>query len=359
MAAVDSKSTWDRFAFRNRDFVRGKIDSGQNRGKSFTVPEFIAERYKPTSYFASGGCGLLLKGKDIKTDAEVLIKSTLEYGEADYAKWRDEDGFVVQLKKTRQQLQTERRVMVWLKNRGCNSVPNPIDYVFDLNPRLAEPYSTSEGTDTWTFSDEVMLSSEPFLIMEFVHGRMLTDIIGNGIDERRSVGILREVCHVFEVLHKPMSLASRTFQLAYQDLKPDNVMVGAHDAVRLIDFGGCRVSVNGTISAHGAFTPGYCPPECDSTSEIKPSADAFSVGAMLYHMITGQNPGDLLKNSLASAVRKSVRFDDWDWNRLQQRASRQTVEMIKQCVAERPTERPADGQQLSQMLSKMEGASCI
>ncbi len=92
---------------------------------------------------------------------------------------------------------------------------------------------------------------------------------------------------------------------------------------------------------------------------MKPSADAFSVGAMFYHMITGQSPGDLLKNSLTSAVRKSVRFDDWDWNRLSQRASAHTVEMIKQCVAERPADRPADGTQLSQLLAKMEGSSCI
>jgi serine/threonine protein kinase len=359
MADVDSRSTWDRFVFRNRGFIRAKISSGINRGKSFTVPEMIAGRYKPTRYFASGGCGLLLIGLDTKTNVEVLIKSTLEYGEADYGKYRDEDGFVAQLKKTRQQLQTERRVMVWLKNRGCNSVPNPIDYVFDWNPRLAEPYPTAEGNDSWSFSDELMLSSEPFLIMEFVHGKMLTDIIGNGIDERRSVGILREVCDVFRILHKPMSLSSRTLELVYQDLKPDNVMVGAHDAVRLIDFGGCRVSVNGAIFAQGAFTPGYCPPECDSALLVKPSADAFSVGSMFYHMITGQSPGDLLKNSLTSAVRKSVRFDDWDWNRLSQRASAHTVEMIKQCVAERPADRPADGTQLSQLLAKMEGASCI
>ena len=210
-----------------------------------------------------------------------------------------------------------------------------------------------------------MLSSEPFLIMEFVHGQVLSDMIGSGISERRAIEILREVCQVFEKLHKPMLLgggsgdASRTMQLVYQDLKPDNVMVGAHDAVRLIDFGGCRVTVNGQIFIPGANTPGYCPPECDSSLQMKSSADSFSVGAMLYHMITGQSPGTLLKNSLAGTVRKSVRFEDWDWQRLSINASKQMVEFIRQCVAESHSDRPSDGSHLLQMLLNLERAACI
>src|SRR5437867_10013452 len=163
------KHSWTEFTYKGRPFIHAEVPMGDNAGQQFKVAKQIADRYEVKRFFASGGCGLLLVGRDTQTQTEVLIKTTLRYDYSHHAKYRDKSGFVEQLLRPRKQLQTERRIMVILKNQGCNAVPNPNDYVYDWNPILEGPHSTEDGRD-WSFDDETMLSSEPFLIMEAIDG---------------------------------------------------------------------------------------------------------------------------------------------------------------------------------------------
>ncbi|MBC8116316.1 MAG: hypothetical protein H7062_18155, partial [Candidatus Saccharimonas sp.] len=157
-SSSNAAPVWNEFQYRGRDFVRATVPSGINEGLPFTIAKRLAERYEVRKFFASGGCGLLLEGRDLRTETDVLIKTTLRYdGIAEYARSRDEEGFTKKLTESRKQLQTERRVMVLLKNQGCNGIPNPNDYVFDWNPRLGEPMETHGGA--WQFQDTALLSS--------------------------------------------------------------------------------------------------------------------------------------------------------------------------------------------------------
>ena len=164
------------------------VPRGDNEGQKFEIAQTLAGRYQIKNFFRSGGCGLLLRGRDQQTETDVLIKTTLRYDVVYYARGQDVEGFRKAVRQARQQLQTERRIMVQLKNRGCNAIPNPNDYVFDWNPKLAGPYECDNG-GTWRYDEEDMLSSEPYLVMEHVDGDPLTDHIGrNGIEEGRRCG---------------------------------------------------------------------------------------------------------------------------------------------------------------------------
>ena len=88
------------------DFVSATVPKGDNKGLPFTIAKRLAERYEVRKFFASGGCGLLLEGRDLRTETDVLIKTTLRYdGIVEYARCRDEDGFRKKLTDHRKQLQ--------------------------------------------------------------------------------------------------------------------------------------------------------------------------------------------------------------------------------------------------------------
>src|SRR5437867_12251588 len=157
--------TAPNITWNNRPFLRAEVPRGDNRGKVFTIAQPLAQRYEIVDFFASGGMGLLLEGRDLRTDGRVLIKCNLFYDVIPYARVRDQDGFTNQLRLPRKTLEMERRILVLLRNAGCNAVPHPNDFVYDANPQLAGPYATDPpypplgkgGQEGWTYDDDEMI----------------------------------------------------------------------------------------------------------------------------------------------------------------------------------------------------------
>src|SRR5947199_10436062 len=147
------------FTWHERSFLRAEVPSGDNRGKIFTVAQPLAQRYHIVDFFASGGMGLLLEGQDLRTNCRVIIKTNLFYDVIPYARVRDQEGFTNQLRLPRKTLEMERRILVLLRNAGCNAVPHPNDFVYDANPHLAGPYTTDDQ-QRWSYSDHDMLEGE-------------------------------------------------------------------------------------------------------------------------------------------------------------------------------------------------------
>src|SRR5690349_12132459 len=102
---------WETIDFDGREFVRAKVPKGNNAGQTYTIAARLAERYEVRGFFASGGCGLILRGRDLHTETDVLIKTTLDYNLVHEAHGRDIEGMRKRIRDTRRQLQTERRIM--------------------------------------------------------------------------------------------------------------------------------------------------------------------------------------------------------------------------------------------------------
>ena len=133
-----------------------------------------------------------------------------------------------------------------------------------------------------------------FFAMELVQGFSLRKVFDDWraannnqpFPAENVVAVGLEIC---EALHYVHSLPG---QIIYRDLKPENVMWDAQDQVcKLIDFGTARFSNKNKRVTQGLGTEGYAPPELYSTrAEVTFSADVFTVGAVLYELLTGETP---------------------------------------------------------------------
>jgi serine/threonine protein kinase len=341
------------FAWNGRTFLRAEVPHGDNRGKTFTIAQPLAGRYEVRGFFASGGMGLVLEGLDLRTSGRVLIKAILNYDVMPYARVRDQEGFTNQLRLPRKTLEMERRILVLLRNAGCNAVPHPNDFVYDANPHLAGPHATDEGT-AWTYDDDEMIAAEPYLIMEAVAGQSLADVLREGdgkLAEVRSLRIMVQVAQVLQTLHEPKAMRpGMIWQLIYQDLKPANLLLSTLDRVTVLDLGGCQLLNLDTKQKllHGAATSGYCPPECEQPYNLlTPAADIYTVGSNLFHFMTGRSPLDFLAATPGKSQPRAVHLNP---QLLDSQCRPALKELIVRCLAFDPAARFADAASLRQAL---------
>ena len=154
-------------------------------------------------------------------------------------------------------------------------------------------------------------SGEPFFVMERLEGETLaTRIRARGpMSPRAVVGIARQICSALE--------ASHTAGVIHRDLKPENVfLVGKSEDVRIVDFGAAKIMGSSKMTRPGVVfgTPYYMSPEQASGGEVDARADIYSLGVLMYEMITGSVPfeadtymGVLTKHMFAEPTKPSAR----------------------------------------------------
>ena len=99
---------WEEYQEEGREFVRAEVPKGANAGRRYAIAKRLAERYEIKGFFASGGLGLILRGRDLHTETDVLVKTTLDYQIVHEAKGRDVEGMQRRIRAARRTLQTER-----------------------------------------------------------------------------------------------------------------------------------------------------------------------------------------------------------------------------------------------------------
>jgi serine/threonine protein kinase len=347
------------FTRSGRQFVRAPIPRGENQGLVGTVAQQLAGRYEPRRFHASSGRYLLLQGVDRRTTAPVLIKCLVRYDLEGRARQRDREGVTNQLRSLRKLLEAERRLLVLLRNSGCNAIPHPNDYVFDRNPQLEGPYPT-EDLEEWTYEDEEMVASEPYLILKAMTGTPLDEVLRqapeNRLSEARSLRIASQLAGILRLLHRTAPIRpGMTWQLIYQDLKPANVLLGDQDRVSLLNLDGCQLinKDTGLKLLPGTATGEYCPPECERPHTVlTPAADVYTVGTTLFQMLTGRGPREFLPAGPGPARSVALNLE-----LLNGRCQPGTRDLVARCLAPDPSARYPDAESLQKALDPLMRAS--
>ncbi|MEB4799151.1 serine/threonine-protein kinase [Paenibacillus chondroitinus] len=150
-------------------------------------------------------------------------------------------------------------------------------------PQLVDYLITEDGTG--------------FLVMDYIQGPTLQDLFeekGRELPTAKVVQIAFQLCDILHYLH--------TFQprpIIYRDLKPSNIMLNEQSQVRLIDFGVARHFTQGKqTDTMQMGTIGFAAPEQFMGLQTDARSDLYSLGAMLYYLLTGGQYAYLTNKSL-------------------------------------------------------------
>src|ERR1044072_338772 len=139
-----------------------------------------------------------------------------------------------------------------------------------------------------SFYDDAL--SRFYLVMKYISGGDLASrlraAVGGRLDEKTVTDWGMQVADVLDYLH------SRPKPIIYRDLKPANLMIdGNTGRVMLIDFGIARWVSQQEKGVTAVGTMGYAPPELFS-GRAQPASDVYSLGAPMFHLLTGSDPQD-------------------------------------------------------------------
>lgn len=126
---------------------------------------------------------------------------------------------------------------------------------------------------------------EPYLVMEYVDGQPLDrfcDVRNLPVSARLRVFL--QVCQAVEYAHRNL--------VVHRDLKPANILVDTEGNIKLLDFGTAKLLDDDTVAATqaGLMTPRYASPEQLRAEPVTTASDVFSLGVILYELLSGAWP---------------------------------------------------------------------
>lgn len=168
------------------------------------------------------------------------------------------------VEKIRQTFQREKEILSKLNN--------------PLITRLLDAGTTDDGV--------------PYLVMEYIEGEPIDKFCENkNLSLNSRLKLFNKVCEAVSFAHRNL--------IIHRDLKPSNILVTEKGKPKLLDFGISKLlgaensEENMRVTAFGAMTPEYASPEQIKGETITTATDIYSLGVVLYKMLTDSHPFDL------------------------------------------------------------------
>lgn len=194
---------------------------------------------------------------------------------------------------------------------------------------------------------DVREEAEPYLIMEYVEGQSLQQLMGRDNRPLPLSTTLRLVQEVAEALHYAHALG-----VVHRDIKPANILVTTDGHPKIADFGIAKLNQTDlTMPGQVLGSPAFMAPEQLSEESVDSRSDLFSLGVILYYMLTGYRP--FQGNSTTTVCFKLVNHDPVPASALESKVPAELDEIVSRAMAKDPAERYQTGMAMASALQTL------
>ncbi|HYL16838.1 MAG TPA: serine/threonine-protein kinase [Terriglobales bacterium] len=260
-------------------------------------------RYEILTELGRGAMGVVYKARDPKINRLVAIKTIAILGQSSAE-------------------EKEYRERFFIEAQAAGRLSHPcIVTIFDVGEEL----------DSMT----------PYIVMEYVAGRSLEDLVPEETGRfpiGESLSLAQELAETLDYAH--------AHGIVHRDIKPANIILTEEGHPKIADFGIAKLNLaNATSKGHGIGTPAYMSPEQLNGDPVDGRSDLFSLGAVLYTMLTGYRP--FQGNSALTVSFKVVNREPVPVSALDSEVSPEVDYIIARAMAKDPAQRYQTGMEMA------------
>jgi eukaryotic-like serine/threonine-protein kinase len=209
--------------------------------------------------------------------------------------------------------------------------------------RLAARLSHPNVVSVYDAGDE---AGGPYIVMEYVEGQTLGEVLGarGRLSAEEAVGLGLQACRGLEHAHAA--------GVVHRDVKPQNLLLRTDRMLKIADFGIARAAETTALTEVGTIigTPAYLSPEQALGEEVTSAADVYSLGAVLYELLTGRPPYEF--ESLADLAAKQAEEAITPVSELAPAVPRAVEDAVMRSLARNPSYRPSSAAELAAELER-------
>jgi WD40 repeat protein len=293
--------------FPSKDQEPTRPDSGHTFRELPSIPGYRVE-----AILGTGGMGVVFRATHLRLNRAVALKMALAGAYAN--------------PEERARFQREAEAIATLRH-----------------PNIVQIYDVGEA------------QGRPYFTMEILEGGTLTEHLSRTpLPAQRSAQLVSQLADAIEVAHQKGVL--------HRDLKPDNILLDADDNPKITDFGlACRMDAEAGLTRTGAVigTPSYMAPEQarGERKEFGPAIDVYSLGAILYEVLTGRPP--FRAESATETVLQVLSQEPVSPSRLNSKVPRDLETICLKCLEKDPRRRYPSAGELADELKRFLGGEPI